>query len=146
MQGDTLQANNLFPTFTFSQNWVSLYISWNMAFLLGELDELDILFPKLLIPSLINSKSENAGGVRTVSLWLSTNNYLFRKSRNVKNVKRPSNKVEMSKVWAGINKKYAFDLAKKETHEESKELMQHYTQFFSQPVLNLMKYIVLFFK
>ncbi|MFA4815335.1 MAG: hypothetical protein WC924_03200 [Candidatus Gracilibacteria bacterium] len=141
-----VSKNNLFPTFAVSQQWASLYVTWNMAFILSDLDELDLLFPKLLIPSLINAKSENAGGVRIISLWLSINNFFFRKCDRTRNVQGPKHKEEMARVWAKINKKYAFDLAKRKTHEDSKELMAHYGRVFSRPVYHLFKLLISFFR
>jgi len=68
-----------FPTFNISQKWTSLYTTWNIAFVLSELNDLDIILPKLFIPSIINAKSENYAGARFISLWLSINNGMFRK-------------------------------------------------------------------
>ncbi|MBI5153512.1 MAG: hypothetical protein HZA36_03590 [Parcubacteria group bacterium] len=66
---DAVQTqNNMFPVFMLSQEMTSLYIAWNMAFVLGNMGDQDFLFPKLLIPSLINGKSENTGGENHFSL------------------------------------------------------------------------------
>jgi hypothetical protein len=132
------EKRNLFPAIEFSQDWVSLYITWNMAFTLNETEDLDIVLPKLFIPSIINAKSEDFLGARIISLWLTVNHVFFRKCDR-KIVTGPKNKTEMARAWAKINKKYAFDLAKRETHEESKILMKSYKRFYSQPVYNLFK-------
>ena len=42
----------------------------------------------------------------------------------------------MAKVWRKINKKYAFNLAKRETHKNSKQLIKSFNRFFSYPFLN----------
>jgi len=122
---------------------VSLYIAWNMTFLLSNIEDLDILLPKLLIPSIINSESENFAGARTVSLWLSVNHVLFRKY-NKRKVVGPKQKIKMTKAWAEINKKYAFELAKKETHEDSRALMRGYNKFFHNPFFNFFKLLKFF--
>ncbi|OGH93752.1 MAG: hypothetical protein A2538_02630 [Candidatus Magasanikbacteria bacterium RIFOXYD2_FULL_41_14] len=132
------EKNNLFPTVNTSQNWASLYITWNMAFVLGNLDDLDLIFPKLLIPSLINAEPENFLGVRIISLWLSVNHNLFRQCDKIQ-VKKPAKSDEMSVAWAQINKKYAFKLAKRETHEDSKTLKKNFNKFFSHPIYNFFK-------
>jgi hypothetical protein len=129
---------NLFPVAEFSQDWVSLYTAWNMAFVLGNLDDLDMIFPMLLIPSVIDAERGNFLGVRTISLWLIAK-YLFFRKYNKKEVIGLKNKIKMSQAWAKINKKYAFYLAKRELHEDSKELMRSYRRFFSQPFYNLFK-------
>ncbi|MCF7871732.1 hypothetical protein K9L97_01745 [Candidatus Woesearchaeota archaeon] len=136
-------SNNLFPTVEVSQEWASLYTSWNMAFILGDLTDLDMIFPKLFLPSLLDSNPEDFLGVRFISLWLSINHVIYRKDSK-KEITGPSNKREMSQAWGEINKKYAFKIAKKELHEDSKVLMKHYNKFFSHPFFNLLKLIVKF--
>ena len=81
-----VEDENYFPTFAFHQDWVSLYETWNMAFILGELNNLHYLFPKLLIPSVLNAKSENFLGARIIALWLSINNTLFLNFNNVEKI------------------------------------------------------------
>jgi len=131
---------SLFPTIETSQEWASLYTSWNMAFVLGNLDNLELIMPKLFIPSLIDSKSENFLGVRFISLWLTINFGIFRKS-DKNEIFGPENKSEMTKVWANINKKYSLIIAKKEIHEDSKMINKYYKRFFSHPFWNLFKLV-----
>lgn len=138
------EKENLFPVVEFSQDWVSLYITWNMSFILNDLDDLDIIFPKLLIPSIINAESENFVGARIISLWLSVNHVFFRRCDKKTIVIGPKKKVAIAKAWAEINKRYAFDLAKRETHEDSLMLMKSYRRFFSQPFYNLFKLVSVF--
>ncbi len=140
-----IKEKNRFPAIGFSQEWVSLYITWNMAFVLNDLDDLDIIMPKLFIPSIINCESENFLGARIVSLWLTVNHEFYRKYEH-KEVLGPKNKDEMAQAWAEINKKYAFDLAERETHEDSKVLMRSFNRFFSQPLHNWFRMVkALFF-
>ncbi len=131
---------NKFPVVSFSQDWVSLYTTWNMAFVLGDLNNLDIIFPKLLIPSIINAKSENFLGLRLVSLWLTINHDIFRRYKKIE-IEGPNNRTEMAKAWSEINKKYAFKLAKRETHEGSKTLKRNYRRFFSHSFRNLFRLV-----
>ncbi len=132
------QKENLFPTVEFTQDWVNLYITWNLAFVVNNVDDWDIVLPKLLIPSIIASKPENFLGARIISLWL-TVNHVFYRMYEKKSIPAPENKYEMALAWGEINKKYAFDLAKRETHEDSKVLMKTYNRFFSHPFLNWLK-------
>ena len=141
--GKITEKENLFPTITLSQEWTSLYTTWNMAFVLGNLNDLDIIFPKLLIPSLINSKSENFLGVRFISLWLTINHAIFRKAEKDE-LLGPENKIKMTKAWAKINKKYALKLAKEEIHENSRRLLKNYKSFFTHPFFNLFKMVRIF--
>ena len=121
-----------------SEQWASLYTTWNMAFVLSEIDDLDIFFSKLIIPSLLNAEGKDFLGIRFISLWLAINTDVFR-TFDHKNVLGPKNKKEMAQAWGEINKKYAFHLAKRETHENSKTLKKHYRRMFSRPIYNLFK-------
>jgi hypothetical protein len=49
-----IKKENRFPAIEFSQDWVSLYITWNLAFVINDVDDWDIVLPKLLIPSIID--------------------------------------------------------------------------------------------
>ena len=111
-----------------------------MAFVLGNLNDLDLILPKLFIPSIIDAKSENFLGVRFISLWLTINFAIFRKSDNIE-VFGPKNKTEIADAWANINKKYSSDIAKKEIHEDSKILNMFYKRFFSHPFWNLFRLV-----
>jgi hypothetical protein len=111
-----------------------------MAFVLGNLKNVDIILPKLLIPSIINAKSDNFMGARIISLWMTINHDIFR-HYDKKEFLGPTNKTEMAIAWSRINKNYAFDLAKRETHEDSKTLMKNYNRFFSHQFWSLLKLI-----
>jgi hypothetical protein len=132
------KKENLFSSIKFNQDWISLYVTWNMAFVLGNLKNVDIIFPKLLIPSVINAESDNFMGARIISLWMTINHDIFRHYEKTEFL-GPTNKTEMAIAWSKINKKYAFDLANRETHEDSKTLMKNYNRFFLHPIWNLLK-------
>lgn len=136
--------DNFFPTFSFHQEWVSLYESWNMAFILGELNNLHFLFPKLLIPSVLNAKPENFLGARIIALWLSINNGLFLNHKGTDKIEGPLNKKEMAKAWGEINKKYALRLSASKIQEDSEILVKSFSKRFSRPFLNLAKLILRF--
>ncbi|MBL7058839.1 hypothetical protein ISS08_00085 [Candidatus Pacearchaeota archaeon] len=133
--------NNFSSTIPFSKKWVNLYETWNMAFILSDLENLDIIFPKLLIPSVINTKSENYMTTRVMALWLSINTLLFRRLDHKKEVKGPKNKKEMAQAWGKINKKYALDLSKKETKIDSKSFNKSFKKSFRWPMFTLIKLI-----
>jgi len=134
-----INKNNLAVAVTFSQDWASLYEAWNLAFILGDLNDLDILFPKLLIPSVMDAESENYIVARTISLWLSTNTLVFRKLDKIKSVNGPKNKKEMSKVWGEINEKYARTFSEKHMRVRSKDLDKSFKKMFSNPSLSFIK-------
>jgi len=92
------KKENLFPIIKFNQNWISLYITWNMAFVLGNLKNVDIIFPKLLIPSIINAEGDNFIGARIISLWMTINHDIFRHYEKTEFL-GPTNKTEMAIAW-----------------------------------------------
>lgn len=139
-----LNRNNQFPSFSFKQEWVSLYLSWNMAFILGELNNLHFLFPKLLIPSVLNAKPENFLGARIISLWLSINSALFLKLEGSERLEGPSNRQEMATAWGEINRSYAQKFTETQTAEYPDILEASFKQRFSRPFFNLAKLVFRF--
>ncbi len=137
------KKSNLYPIIDVSQDWVSLYLTWNMAFILGNLNDLDMIFSKLMIPSIINSKKEEFLGARITSLWLSINHSIFR-AKERKEIIGPENKIEMAKAWSKINERYAFNLSKREIHENSEILRRNFDKFFYHPYSNLSKLVKAF--
>jgi hypothetical protein len=133
------KRNNQIISMPMSQGWVSLYESWNLAFMLSEIQNLDLLLPKLLIPSVINSKPEHYLQARVIALWISINNVILRKCSSCSEVLGPPYKKEMAHAWGVINKKYAVELARREINEESVVLMNHYRKFFQHPFWNFFK-------
>ncbi len=143
--GEITKKKDKFINIDADQDWVSLYITWNLAFILGNLNNLDLLFPKLLMPSIINAKSNNFLGVRVVSLWLSINHFLFRDSEG-KKLFGPKNKKEMAQAWGEINKKYAFDLAKNKMATPKQKILDEYRSFFTHPIYKMFLLVSGFFK
>ncbi|HEY9842942.1 MAG: hypothetical protein ACAI44_10695, partial [Candidatus Sericytochromatia bacterium] len=135
------QSENYFPTNDFSQDWVSLYETWNMAFVLSEMDDLQILMPKLLIPSVLSANKENYLTARVMALWLSINTLMFRKLDQVEAVPPPAHKAEMAKAWGEINQKYARALAQSSAGEDPEAFLQGFNKHFSWPRYNLLKMI-----
>ncbi len=133
-----------FPVVALDEQWVSLYRTWNMAFILGELNNLHYLFPKLLIPSVLCCKDENFLGVRIVSLWLSINSALMLNFNQSEKVMGPKNRKEMVLVWGEINKKYAEGLYSLNVNADSRVLTSGFENRFSHPYRNLFSQIFSF--
>jgi len=136
--------NNYFPVVDLSEEWVSLYLSWNMAFILGELNNLHYLFPKLLIPSLLCSESDNFIGVRIISLWISVNSSLFLNFNNIEKITGPSHRKEMAVAWGEINQRYAQILFKDHMNSDIAVLKKNFKERFSHPYRSLFKQITNF--
>ncbi|MFQ5621584.1 MAG: hypothetical protein ACE5FT_07150, partial [Candidatus Nanoarchaeia archaeon] len=134
---------NLFLDIETTQGWASLYTTWNMAFILGNLGNLDLLFPKLVMPSIINAEKSNFLPVRLISLWLTINHSLFRYSKNIK-VTGPRNKIRMARAWSRINKKYALDFAEQETNIDSDKLIKCSSTFYANPIYRILELVKAF--
>ena len=138
--------DNYFPVVSLREDWVNLYLTWNMAFILGELNNLHYLFPKLLIPSVLCSESENFLGARIISLWLSINNSLFLNFNNNKKFIGPKKRKEMAQAWGEINSKYAKSLFESHIDSDPDAFSKSFEKSFSRPYINLFKLILNFFR
>lgn len=136
--------NNYFPVVKLRKDWANLYLTWNMAFILGELNNLHYLFPKLLIPSVLCSNSENFLGVRIISLWISINNSLLLNFNDVEKLTAPENRKEMAMAWGDINRRYAENLYKVHINSDKNSLLTSFQKRFSRPYTNLVKQITNF--
>lgn len=96
-----------FFEYPLSQSWTSLYETWNMAFITGNMPNLNILYPKLLIPRVIAAKHNAYLFNRALSLWLAINFDLFAKTRG-EHLELPNAKA-LAKLWGDINIDYAQD-------------------------------------
>lgn len=142
----SLVGDNFVPVINLSEEWKNLYLTWNMAFILGELNNLHYLFPKLLIPSVLCAKNDNFLGVRIISLWVSINNALFLNFNHTEKLTAPENRREMALVWGDINHKYAEEFYKKNQTSENNNLHSSFDKRFSRPYISLIKQIINFIK
>lgn len=53
--------------------WTRRYHSWNLAFFVGNIDNLDLLLPKLFVPSVIDAEPQDYLYLRAVSIWFMAN-------------------------------------------------------------------------
>ena len=97
--------NNILE-YAYPQEWVSLYETWNLAFVTGNVGYLNILLPKLLIPSVINAKPNEYLFHRAMALQTSINFFLYAKVMQKPNYEIP-NKEALVQLWGEINYKYA---------------------------------------
>lgn len=84
--------------------WMRLYVAWNLAFVTGALDDWDLVIPKLLIPSIIGSKPEHFIQTRIISLWLTANTAYFR-SHDRRSIARPAHHERIADAWGAINER-----------------------------------------
>ncbi len=110
----TLAEGSTNSQWDLSQNWDSLYETWNLAFITGNVTYLHIYYPKLLIPAVIDADPMSYISNRAMSLWISLNFRQFAAAAGKADHPVP-NKEELSTIWGGINRKYAEKLAVAET-------------------------------
>lgn len=91
-----------------SQNWMSLYETWNLAFITGNLPNLDLLYPKLLIPEVIASRPNEYIFPRVLALSLSIHFYILRKLEGRPDVILPHSR-ELAELWGKINYELNYD-------------------------------------
>ena len=115
-----------------------------MAFILGELDNLHYLFPKLLIPSVLCSKSENFLGTRIISLWISINSALLLHFHPVDKVTGPRHRREMAAAWGEINRRYGEDLYRTDINSDASGLSDSFEERFTRPYAALAKQVMEF--
>lgn len=140
------EDDNYVPVVNLSEEWKSLYLTWNMAFILGELNNLHYLFPKLLIPSVLCSSSENFLGTRIVSLWVSINSALLLHFHGVDTLTAPAHRREMAQAWGEINQRYAGALYTSELNPDITGLSDSFDERFDRPYAKLAKLIMEFMK
>ncbi len=138
--------DHYFPVVALSEGWKSLYLTWNMAFILGELDNLHFLFPKLLIPSVLCSNSENFLGVRIVSLWVSINSALLLSFHGVDKLTAPGRRREMAAAWGEINQRHAEELYQADVDSDTTVLRDGFETRFTRPYAKLAKQVMEFVK
>jgi hypothetical protein len=110
--------NDSIMRYEHSQQWASLYQTWNLSFITHNLPHLDIMYPKLLAPVVVNAKPDVYIFNRVMALNLTFNWLLINiKKGRVDPIAIPQNK-ELADVWGAINLRYAKKLYKAETGEE----------------------------
>lgn len=85
------------------QRWVSLYESWNLVFVIGNLHYLHLLLPKLLIPSVIYADVDDYLFERVAALWLSMMFHLLAEHEGRPDMMIISNKNEIARIGGEIN-------------------------------------------
>lgn len=130
------KEDGFFPHDQLTDDWARLYETWNMAFVLSDCDDLQVLLPKLLIPSVLNAPGETYIGNRALALWLAINTLIFRRMDGKKAIPAPADRKEMARAWGAINKEHALALAKKDLHENPEETVRRFHDHFRIPLLH----------
>lgn len=90
----------------FKKNWTNLYETWNMAFCTKNIKYLNFLYPKLLIPSVINAEEDDYLINRGLSLWITISVFFLKKMNKDEDDSELPNIKEIVKLWDKINLEY----------------------------------------
>jgi hypothetical protein len=104
--------------FGHSQEWASLYQTWNLSFITTGLPHLDTMYPKLIAPIVANANPDSYIHNRVIALMLTFNWLLIHIKADRKDPMVIADNVELADVWGAINLKYAKKLYQEETGEE----------------------------
>lgn len=109
----------------FAPNWTELYETWNLAFVVGNLDNLDLVLPKLLFPGIVNAKPEEYLFHRGLSLWITIQSYLLHNLKKRPPIQLESNlKDELVTLWGKVNKDFSKTLGIKPDFLLTPELLK----------------------
>jgi hypothetical protein len=104
--------------FGHSQQWASLYQTWNLSFITTSLPHLDTMYPKLIAPIVANANPEYYMHNRVVALMLTFNWLLIHIKTDRQDPMVIPESAELAEVWGAINLKYAKKMYQAETGEE----------------------------
>ena len=102
-----------FIAYEVSDPWTTLYESWNLAFVTGNVSHLNLFYPKLLIPTVIGTTGDRYLFNRALALWVSINfyNFALMEQKPPLDVARTR---ELAELWGRINVTYAEELTREE--------------------------------
>ncbi|WP_058534280.1 hypothetical protein [Legionella saoudiensis] len=145
-----LELNNVkkkVSQFNIPKEWRDLYTSWNLAFVLANIDQ--VFMPiKLLMPIVGGSEPQNYKEVRLLSLF--TVGYLFlsetpQKKPLFANNYTFSNAALIFKMMGKFNKQYAEKLLAELCPQEKRDIDSMYEHIFGNyPTVNLVKQLLSF--
>lgn len=135
--------------FIITKEWLDLYVSWNVLFLLNQIEDKISTPLILLLPSVMGADPSNFMEARIVSLYLCANIVVTESTKTIDFFKRRyrlENKKVILEKWGEINKEYASHLLK-ECPNTKPDLDNVYRNIFGNyPTLGLFKKVFLFCK
>jgi len=109
----TLDPETTAFEFDVSPRWTSLFETWNLAFVTGNLTHLQIVYPLLFIPSVIGADSQDFLFHRSSALWLTTLFHQFAMLNRKPDAPIP-NKQALARLLGQINLPYGEAIAREE--------------------------------
>lgn len=112
--------------------WTDLYTAWNAAFVIGELDDLSKILPKLFIPSQVDARPEDYMMSRIITLANVINFCMFRVIDKVPPIPNPANIREISAEWGRINKQHALNYVQHVLGKDPVQFQKEFEIFFAR--------------
>jgi hypothetical protein len=109
----TLDPETTAFEFEVSRRWASLFESWNLAFVTGNVTHLQIVYPLLFAPSVIGAGSQDFPFHRSSALWLTTFFHQFAMLNRKPDAPIP-NKQALARLLGQINLPYGEAIAREE--------------------------------
>lgn len=132
----TLQEGTRNLQWDLTQEWNSLYETWNLAFITGNATYLQVYYPKLLIPAVIDADNLTYISNRAMALWLSLNFRLFAALSGQPDMQVP-NEEALTSIWGSVNYGYAEELALDATGYP----IQAFAPYLNTTLAQLMEYM-----
>ncbi|MFT4655038.1 MAG: hypothetical protein ACI82S_002698 [Patiriisocius sp.] len=110
--------NDAIMRFGHSQEWASLYQTWNLSFITYGLPHLDTMYPKLIAPIVANAEPDTYIYKRVIALMLTFSWLLIHIKKQRVDKMAMSQNAELADVWGEINLQYAKKMYLTETGKE----------------------------
>jgi len=90
----------------YSDEWTQLYETWNLAFVTGNVHNLYLVYPKLLIPSVLLAANDKFIFHRVLALWLSLHFYVMSDLAKKPQLRFPE-QTALAKLWGKVNLRFS---------------------------------------
>jgi len=106
--------------YSLSKHFGRLYETWNLAFVTGNLEFMDIIYPKLLSPRVL--LADNAAYIyeRVIALWLSIQFYLMASLQKMPHAQYPGQS-DIATLWGKVNLRYLAWIQAKDAENAKKK-------------------------
>ena len=140
-----LDSDNYFESTELTQEWINLYSAWNMSFVLADQKDVELVMPKLFIPSQIDAKPDEYLFGRVITLWNVVNLVMIKKVEKIPQSDRPSNRREIASGWGKINRKHALKYVEKELGINPDDFEIEFKKYFTKRKRNFFSMLKSFF-
>jgi len=91
--------------YTLAKSFARLYETWNLAFVIGNLEYMDIILPKLIAPRVLLADNSAYIYERVIALWMTIQFYLMASLQKVPHGQFTGQK-QLATLWGKVNSRY----------------------------------------